>query len=365
MPGPARAVGGLVGSNYGSVTDCCSAGEVSGDWDIGGLVGGSGGNITNCCSTAAVSGLESVGGLVGYNSAGSIINCYATGAVDGDSDSQYIGGLVGANMGSIKNSCSNGTVGASSNSERIGGLVGYNVYGSIINSYSTGNINGASDCSYVGGLVGYNYADVVGCYSAGNVIGSSYVGGLTGYNYYAITDSYSTGTASGTSHVGGLAGRAWGGVITNCYSTGAVSGTSDTGALIGSKSGGGSLTSSYFLSGAGPDNGFGTPLTDAQMKQQASFIDWDFVAETANGSEDIWRMCVDGIHYPFLWWQFNPADFTCPDGVNVEDLDYFVQRWLWDDCTSSNDCDGADMNVSGEVEFADFAMFAQNWLQQE
>jgi hypothetical protein len=90
------------------------------------------------------------------------------------------------------------------------------------------------------------------------------------------------------------------------------------------------------------------------MKQQAPFTGWDF--------ETIWAIC-EGTNYPRLAWQIPAADFTCPDGVNIEDLDYFVQRWLLGDCTSSNNCDGADMNGSGAVDFADFAIFAQHWLE--
>jgi len=29
---------------------------------------------------------------------------------------------------------------------------------------------------------------------------------------------------------------------------------------------------------------------------------WDFVAESANGTEDIWKI-FDGLDYPHLWWE--------------------------------------------------------------
>jgi hypothetical protein len=154
-----------------------------------------------------------------------------------------------------------------------------------------------------------------------------------------------------------------GGSISNCYSTGAVSGYYDVGGLVGYNDG--SISGCYFLDTSGPDNGYGTPLTDEEMKQQSNFVGWDFTNETANGTNDYWRMCVDGVDYPRLNWESIAGDFMCPDGVNVEDLDYFVQRWLLGDCASSNNCDGADMNGSGAVDFADFAIFAQHWLQQD
>jgi len=126
---------------------------------------------------------------------------------------------------------------------------------------------------------------------------------------------------------------------------------------------GSSISHCYFLITSGPDNGYGTPLPDEEMKQQSSFVGWDFTNETANGTNDYWRMCVDGVDYPRLNWESIAGDFMCPDGVNVEDLDYFIQRWLLGDCASSNNCGGADIDGSGVVDSADFAIFAQHWLE--
>ena len=105
-----------------------------------------------------------------------------------------------------------------------------------------------------------------------------------------------------------------------------------------------------------PTSAGGTGLSTLQMKQQASFTGpWDFWF--------IWAIC-EGTNYPRLRWQILAADWVCPDGVNMEDLSYFVERWLESDCTSSNNyCGGTDMNASGVVDFKDFAMFAENWLE--
>jgi len=46
--------------------------------------------------------------------------------------------------------------------------------------------------------------------------------------------------------------------------------------------------------GSGLYNGLGSPLTDEQIKQQTSFIDWDF--------ENIWMIC-EGKDYPRLQWE--------------------------------------------------------------
>ena len=357
-------VGGLVGSSTAFISNCYSTGAVSGSYDVGGLVGGGSGSINNCYSTGAVSGYWSVGGLVGGNVA-IISNCYSTGVVTGGDNSGYVGGLVGINGGNISNCYSTGTV---SGSFAVGDLVGYNSYGDISNCYSTGVVSGTSR---IGGLVGYNQgssSSIINCYSTGAVSGSSdSVGGLVGYKEYgSIINCYSTGAVTGGDNswgLGGLVGSNDSGSISNCYSTGNVNGAPDSryvGGLVGYKSGG-SISHCYFLITSGPNNGYGTPLSDEEMKQQSSFVGWDFTNETANGTNDYWRMCVDGVDYPRLNWESIAGDFVCPDGVNVEDLDYFLQRWLLGDCASSNNCGGADIDGSGVVDFADYAIFAQHW----
>ncbi|MBN1392903.1 MAG: hypothetical protein JW947_08890, partial [Sedimentisphaerales bacterium] len=155
-------------------------------------------------------------------------------------------------------------------------------------------INGVSGSATIGALAGLNGGNIFNCYSAVPVSGESGVGGLVGSNSGNITNCYSTGAVSGASYIGGLAGQSIG-IIINSYSIGTVSGTSNVGGLVGT---GGSIVNSYFLLGAGPDNGFGEPLTDEQMKQQASFVGWDFLGETANGTCDYWLMPEDA--YPVL-----------------------------------------------------------------
>ncbi len=49
------------------------------------------------------------------------------------------------------------------------------------------------------------------------------------------------------------------------------------------------VSSCYFLNTIGPDNGIGTSLTAAQMKQQASFVGWDF--------NNIWTI-DENVSYP-------------------------------------------------------------------
>ncbi|NCD11199.1 MAG: filamentous hemagglutinin N-terminal domain-containing protein [Epsilonproteobacteria bacterium] len=148
----ASDVGGLVGWNYGTLTNVYATGSVSGGNYVGGLVGFNVGTLTNVYATGNVSGESRVGGLVGYNGFGGVLsNAYATGSVSGEAGNWYVGGLVGANDngGSLSNVYATGSV---SGSNGIGGLVGGNL-GHLSNAYATGSVSGSSA---VGGLVGYN-----------------------------------------------------------------------------------------------------------------------------------------------------------------------------------------------------------------
>ena len=190
-----------------------------------------------------------------------------------------IGGLVGDNLGNITASYSTGTV---TGYNFVGGLVGYNNYGDIALSYSNCSANGTSSGNQgVGGLTGVTAGSITMSYSSGDVSGQRSVGGLVGWNYQSnITNSYSTGTVSGDQNIGGLVGKRDqdGGIVNGCFWNVETSGQS---------------------SSAG-----GTGLTTAEMQTAGTFLEagWDFVDETANGTEDIWWI-NEGQDYPRLWWE--------------------------------------------------------------
>lgn len=94
-----QEVGGLIGRLSGTVVNCCTDGSVSGSSDVGGLVGYThvDSSIINCYSTSSVYGDGiSVGGLVGTNG-GSVANTYSAGYVSGEGHNR--GGLVGDSLG--------------------------------------------------------------------------------------------------------------------------------------------------------------------------------------------------------------------------------------------------------------------------
>jgi hypothetical protein len=161
----------------------------------------------------------------------------------------------------------------------VGGLVGMNC-GRIAASYSTGSVNGAGA---VGGLVGANYyrSSIANRHSSALVSGCcSSVGGLVGANHGPITNSYSSGLVSGAGYVGGLVG--WNGAIVE--------------------------TSFWDIQTSGQSKSAGgTGKTMAEMRAAKTFLNagWDFVDETANGTEDIWWI-DEGKDYPRLWWEAVP-----------------------------------------------------------
>lgn len=95
------AVGGLVGENHGTISDCASAGfAVQSGVNCGGLVGLNYGTITHSYADQSLVSGTSVGGLVSGNFGGTITSCYALGLLSGTQD---VGGFAGLNSGTISN----------------------------------------------------------------------------------------------------------------------------------------------------------------------------------------------------------------------------------------------------------------------
>ncbi len=88
-----RYIGGVAGSNLGSVTNCNNTGEVGGSYYVGGVAGENYGAIENCYNECSVSGDNNVGGVVGYNNY-ILTDCCNTGEVTGN---RYVGGVAGYN----------------------------------------------------------------------------------------------------------------------------------------------------------------------------------------------------------------------------------------------------------------------------
>jgi hypothetical protein len=185
----------------------------------------------------------------------------------------------------------------------VGSLVGKLWGGKLINCYTEGG-RVTGNALDVGGLVGSNVGTIASCYSAASVGGNGLVGGLVGYNQGTIANCYATGSTSADYNVGGLVGYNCGG-ITNCYSIGSVLGDENVGGLVGSGYANDVIASFWDIKISGQSTGVGgTGKTTAEMQTACTFLEvgWDFVGETANGTEDIWWI-DEGKDYPRLWWE--------------------------------------------------------------
>ena len=123
-------VGGLVGLNIinGTINNCFATANCDAEATP----------LRDLLNNITGKNAKAIGGLVGFN-VGTITNCYATGTATGRdfSISTLVGGLVGWNiLGTITNSYATGTVSETAEDRvRTGGLVGYDYEGIISNSF--------------------------------------------------------------------------------------------------------------------------------------------------------------------------------------------------------------------------------------
>ena len=125
--GAGEHIGGLVGTNSGTVTAAYNTGAIAaaGSANVGGIAGTNSGTIDQVFShimTAdktkeAVQGQSNVGGLVGTNT-GIVSNAYSTGGVTGSESS--VGTLAGANTGTLENVYGKGTLVGTGNAAKNG-----------------------------------------------------------------------------------------------------------------------------------------------------------------------------------------------------------------------------------------------------
>ncbi|MHC4460525.1 MAG: GLUG motif-containing protein [Planctomycetota bacterium] len=262
-----------------------------------------------------------IGDYVGW---GDPANKPFTGVFDGSSHkisnftysvtgNSYIGlfSLVAGTNAVIKDLC---LINPNVNVQTGGGaasLVGQMQDGTIINCYVKGGSIAAE--TWVGGLVGLNLeGTITNCYAETSVSGVEVIGGLVAGNWNGlgtIYNSYSESSVSGNSRVGGLLGH-HSGTITNCYASGSVAGSTGVGGLVGYHDGG-SYIKSFWDSDINPGiNGIGNtsnpevigkPTVNMQNETTFTSAGWDFVGETTNGTEDIWK--IRGTDYPRLSWE--------------------------------------------------------------
>ena len=267
---------------------------IAGKANVGGLVGSNAGTIDNCSNGATLTAKGfCLGGIAGY-STGLIDSCSNSGNIIGSN--RNIGGVVGKiENATIRNSHNVGVIGPKGTN--VGGVVGQASHANVENCYNEGDVDttgSTSSSTGVGGVVG-NLADVsvaVGCYNSGSVTGKTRVGGVfgsvVGTNYdgqsgdsSSISKCYNTGTVTGTSFVGGVAGaNDSGSLIDNCYNAGTVDGPSDnSGGVLGLNNFYSTLKNSYNV---------GTMVNGSGVvgKNENEVINCYYLADSETDSQD-------------------------------------------------------------------------------
>ncbi len=167
--------------------------------NVGGLVGSNSGSLKNCSFAGLVSGADAVGGLIGVNTLTGIAeNCHAEGSVSG---AHFVGGIVGDNRGVIRGvsnlsqvnttaaentvEISDITMETLTNTETatavtdIGGIAGTNS-GVLRNCENRGAVGYRQMGYNVGGIAGSQRGYVVDCENYVEVFGRKEVGGIVG-----------------------------------------------------------------------------------------------------------------------------------------------------------------------------------------
>ncbi len=143
-------IGGIAGDNYGSIEGCTMSGSVSGKRYTGGIAGYSTGYIGECTNSAQVNTSITEGGLeLSQLNLADIINPELTSAEDTDvvSDS---GGIAGYSSGVLSACRNDGEVGYPHYGYNVGGIAGRQS-GYVNRCENHGQILGRKD---VGGIVG-------------------------------------------------------------------------------------------------------------------------------------------------------------------------------------------------------------------
>lgn len=369
----------LVGINYGMITDCQVVGTVNAKY-AGGLAGNNYGYIADCDANVTVTGKERAGGLVSYNDNANIENCSVKGRVLG---SVYAGGIVAwaHNKGTFTDCHVSCDV---SGGSRVGGFVGWlsTSDSTFKNCSAIGKITGSSEVGgFIGGAVengSYNaYAYIYNCYSKGSVYAGGdsaggFVGVIRGYGapkFYVIAyNSYTTSNVRATNNSGGFAGYVAGAGILegyDCYAAdGKIVGSTYVGGFVGLVDGvanltrcmsrsylsanassyafapGGTLTRCYYdIDRSFIEDGAAVGKTSEQLKDQATYLDWDFA--------DVWAISADkNGGYPYL---------QSVSEQTAEDEEYTL-------ITNEQDLINIRYNLSGKYKLANDITLKYNWI---
>lgn len=267
VKGSGGYIGGLVGKNYGGISNSndhstviADAGTVAGG--IAGVNGtnaekNKGGTIDNVQSNSAVTTgvltevqyASNMGGIVGKNEY-NINNVSAHGITGKPGNTKTSGGIVGTNEGRISNAYNESII---HGSENIGGVAGENVtqasnpkLAELNDVANAVEIIGDAGSQNVGGLVGMQeHATTNQGRNTGAITGCTNVGGMVGYNkadsYLKNLENSPQATITGITYVGGIAGVNEGEISAdnqlNLVNSGKIYGWENVGGIAGKNSG--------------------------------------------------------------------------------------------------------------------------------
>lgn len=260
---PQLIMGGVVGLNAGTVSDCSTANHATGitvtlndgsdhnytgtivthstiayHYAIAGIVGRNDNIVSDCSNTAGIVNIFSaergsggnmngryleVGGLVGYNASGaSISGGTNSGSIIDRANPKihYVGGLVGRNYGSVSSSSNSasGTIGVGTSHltpygarmPYIGGAIGSNESGATLSDIqNAANINVSrietttGFICRIGGIAGYSKVDIDGAAGGGSISNSGNISQSTGIGHCSTPD----GSNDYGYHIGGIVGN--------------------------------------------------------------------------------------------------------------------------------------------------------------
>ena len=190
--GTRENVGGLAGTNRGTITGCAFDGTVSGLTNVGGVAGENYGTVKNCTVTGKVTGKRYTGGVVGFNN-GTIDSAYNHAEVNTSitASELELDSLSLMDMTSLDLTSANDANVVSDSGGIVGGSVGL-----IYNSVNYGTIGYQHYGYNVGGVAGRQSGYMEGCENHGRVYGRKDVGGIVGqmepYMELALSEDLAT-----------------------------------------------------------------------------------------------------------------------------------------------------------------------------
>ena len=335
--------------------------------------------LRGCYVSASSHFVAHAGGLTSRIEESVVGNCFVTGNINAildnaiESTGSYYskaGGLTGESMNSFISNCYNlGSVDASSPSTTAssytavaGGVAGWvdqttsTSTSNLTFCFNAGKVSASAKSPLAGGIAGTIAARATAtyCRNDGNINAASYapsgghisLGGISGNVTYSasVSNSFNKGSIqaiadasyNGSIYAGGITGYLSSSELAYCYSIGEIVAPNANPFYVGGIAGqaysnAAKVSDSYYLNTTAA-NPFGQttalisnvlPLTDTQMRQQASFVGFDFT--------NVWQMPAGG-GYPVLrgmpdgGTDPNPTTYTinynanCPNPADVSNM---------------------------------------------